>query len=144
MFDGVDASPRLFVCQQDALPYFLVRVRPHLEKMAAASGGRFAADDIEALIVSGRFQLWIILDGLLILCALVTEIIQYPQTRALRMVGLVGFRWRRWAHLLAELESVAKDEIGCQLMEAMHQPGHERMLNTPGWRVFHFLSEKVL
>jgi hypothetical protein len=144
MFDGIDTTVQLFYVGRESWPAFAERVRPHLEKMADGSGGRFDADDIHAAISVGRMQLWLVLFGSEILCAIVTEIIEYPQLRALRMVGIVGRNSRRWVDLLAKMECAARTVFGCKMMEALHQPGHERLLVTDGWRTYHILSDKTL
>jgi hypothetical protein len=144
MFDGIDPEVRPFFVSAETWPAFSTRVRPHLEKMAEGSGGRFAASDVGQFIVTGRMQMWLALDGAEIACAMVTEIVQYPRLRAMRCVGVVGSRPRRWLHLLSSVEQAARDHFGCQKMEALHQFGHERLLRTGGWQPFHILSEKTL
>jgi hypothetical protein len=89
-------------------------------------------------------QLWLALDGAEIACALLTDIAVYPRMRTMRCIGVVGHRPRRWMHLLAAVERAAAQNFGCQRMEALHAPGHERLLKTGGWRLYHFWSEKVL
>jgi hypothetical protein len=125
-------------------PSFAARVRPHLQKMAAGSDGCYSADDIEQAITSGRMHLWLVLDGNDIACALVTEIVNYPRCRAMRCVGVVGHRPLRWMPMLASVERAAALHFGCTRFEALHQPGHERLLITGGWRVHHILSVKDL
>jgi len=118
-------------------------VRPHLQKMADGSGGRYLEEDIEADIKSGHFQLWIVIDGAEITCVTITQIMEYPRLRALRVVGLVGHRPRRWMHFMGHLELTAKQHFGCDRIEAMTQPRHIALLPRD-WNVFHVLSEKVL
>ena len=144
MFDGIDRTVLPFFAGGEAWPKFAQRLRPHLEKMADGSGGRFLADDIAVAIERGTMQMWLALDGTDIACALITEVVNYPRLRAMRCVGVVGHRPRRWMHLMANVEAAAKEHFGCDRMEACHQPGHERLLRTGGWRVWHFMSEKPL
>lgn len=144
MFDGIEPSLRLLFINADTWPAFADRVQPHLAEMADGSGDRFLASDIQSAITSGHMHLWLVLDGANIACALVTELVHYPRLRALRMVGIVGHNARLWVHLLASIEEAAKTNFGCQKMEALHTPGHARMLVTRGWSTFHHLSEKTL
>jgi hypothetical protein len=88
--------------------------------------------------------LWVVLDGPNVACVLVTEVVQYPRRRAMRLVGISGHRHRRWMHLLADVETAAREKFGCDLMQALHQPSHGRMLCTGGWAQFHILSQKAL
>ena len=146
MFDGAalsrDVHP-LFVATAD-WPRFADRVRPHLDRMARSSGGRYEEDDIAIRLGCGLMHLWLVLDGAEIVCVMVTELVQYPRLRALRIVGLVGYRPRRWMHLLGLVEHSAKVNFGCAKMECLHSIGHERLLRTGGWRLFHALAEKDL
>ena len=144
MFDGLDVGVQpLFIAPGDLLRW-APRVAPHVAKMADASGGRYLTEDIFAALASGRMLLWIAIDGADIACVMVTEIMQYPRRRAMRCVGVSGHRPRRWMGLLANVEEASRSRFGCDLMEALHQPGHDRLLRTGGWEVFHVLSEKVL
>ena len=144
LFDGLDNTVRIFLLGADTWPSFAERVRPHIAKMADGSGGRFEARDIERAVTSGRMHLWVIMDGLDLACVVVTELHDYPRSRAMRYIGVSGRRPLRWMHLQANIEAAAKLHFGCDRMEALHQPGHERLLRTPGWRQWHILSEKML
>lgn len=144
MFDGLDNDVQvLLVCPSDILRW-AERIRPHVEKMAEASSGRYETADIFAALAAGRMILWPVVEGIELACVLLTEIVQYPRRRAMRMVGISGYRARRWMHLLADVERASCERFGCDLMEALHQRGHGRMLCTDGWHEFHVLSEKVL
>jgi hypothetical protein len=144
MFDGLDQSLLpLYVAPAD-WPVFAERLRPHLAKMAEGSGGRYAAEDLPGLIEGGHFQLWLVLDGADIACALLTQIMQYPRLRALRAVGVVGHRPLRWTQMLSAVEKAARAHFGCVKMEALCNPRHVCLLRTGGWREFHVLLEKDL
>lgn len=146
MFDGVDRSARIFLLDPGNWATFKDRVRPYIGRMAEGSDGRFLPEDIEACIFAGRFHAWLILVGSEIGALLMTEIVDYPQYRALRCIGIVGHRSRRWMHLLANVEQAARQWPNgpCARIEAFHQPGHERLLRTGGWKSWHLMSEKTL
>ena len=118
-------------------------LKPHLAQMAEGSGGRYEAEDILWAIKEERCMAWGGVENDALLVVAITEVVHYPRAKALRFIGLSGSRPRRWMHLVRELEQLARDN-GCTLMEALHTPGHERLLRTGGWRVFHYLSEKKL
>lgn len=144
MFDGLDSSVTpIYVASSDVCRWS-DKIAPALLKMADGSHGRYQASDIAAALVANRMQLWLALDGTDIGCILVTEIVEYPRRRALRCVGLVGHRPRRWMHLLRELEIAAHNAFGCDLVEAFLPPGMERLLGTGAWAPFHVLWEKTL
>jgi hypothetical protein len=146
MLDVALEDPQLFYIGIDSWPSFAERVWPYLEKMAEGSDGRFLADDLAQAIAGGNSQLWVALSGPEILCAALTEVIAYPRLRALRFTAVVGHHHARWVHLIERIEHAAKHAFGCQIMEAMHQPGHERLIrHTGGWKIgWHWLSWKEL
>ena len=144
MFDGID---------QTVLPVYVVplqlaawadRVRPHLAKMAEGSHGLYETTDILTAIAAGRMQLWVAVSGVELLAVMVTEIHDYPRVRAMRCVGISGRKPRLWMGLLANVETAAREHFGCSRFQALHQPGHERLLRTGGWRTTHILAEKDL
>lgn len=144
MFDGLDAGMHgLFVAPGD-LVRWADHIRPHIEKMAEGSSGRYEWTDIFAALAAGRMQLWIALDGSEIACVLITEIVNYPRLRAMRCIGVSGHRPRRWMQMLKLVEDAAREKFGCAVFEALHQLGHERLLRTGGWHAHHLLSEKRL
>ena len=144
MFDALDPTVQVHLIHPGQLSTWVASVGPHLRKMADKSGGRYEAGDIFAAIAAGRFQLWVVLEGADILCVFLSEFVVYPRLKAMRLIGIVGHRPRRWLHLLPGVERLAKQTFGCDRMEAIHQPGHERLLRSGGWRRWHIFSEKPL
>lgn len=142
MFDGLDTSVQPLFVDAGMLPAWASQVRPHLEKMAAGSGGRYLATDILTAIAAGRMQLWLAVRGTDLLCVMVTAVEDYPRLRAMRMIGLVGSGPRQWRHLLVAIEATAKRDFGCDKMEAFHIPRFSTIL--PGYRVSHWFAEKPL
>lgn len=142
MFDGLDTAPRLLLVEPGQLTTWAPRVRSQLGKMADRSGGRYLAQDILAALASGRMQLWLVIHGPDLMCVTLTELQQYPRRRALRLIGLVGHQPRKWRHLLLSIEAVAKDAMGCDLMEAFHEPRFGVIL--PGYETTHWFGEKRL
>jgi hypothetical protein len=57
-------------------------------------------------------------------------------------VALVGHHPRRWLHLLRWVEDVAREQFGCDRIEALYPRTLGRLL--PGFAEFHILSERVL
>lgn len=142
MFDGIDPAVQAIYVAPLHLPVWADRVRPHLAKMAAGSGGRYEPTDILTALASGRMQLWLAMNGVSLLCVMVTEILTYPRLRAMRSVGLVGTQPRKWRGLLAAVEEAARRDFGCTMMESFHIPRFAALL--PGYRTTHWLSEKLL
>jgi hypothetical protein len=142
MFDGVVNSVDIVYVEPDMLARWAERVCPHLDKMAASSGGRYLRTDLLVELASGRMQLWLAIDGPALLCVLVTEIKQFPRCREMWLIGLVGHQPRRWAHLLPAVEAVAKRDFRCDKLASLHMPRFAALL--PGYMVTHWLSEKPL
>lgn len=116
--DGVNAEPFLMLVEPVQLIRWIDRVMPHLTKMAAGSGDRFATRDIVDALMLGKMHIWLCLIGQEIACVIVTEFVEYPRGRALRFNGLVGKGWRRWIHLRASIEDWGRRQ-GCVMSEMM-------------------------
>lgn len=143
MFDGLDHSVQaLYVAPLD-LVRWADRIRGHLSRMADGSGGRYETRDLFAALASGQMLLWIALDGAEIVCVMLTQIMDYPHLRAMRCIGVSGYRPRRWTHLMENVKRMSRDQFGCQRMEALHDPRHGVLLGKE-WRQFHILSEASL
>lgn len=142
MFDGVDTAVRPFYVEPAQIMTWAARVHPHLEKMGEGSNGRYLGADILTAIAAGRMQLWLGLQGVNILFALLTDVQQYPRCRAMRLIGLVGVNPTRWRHVLAAIERSAKDDFGCDMMEAFHPPRYRVLV--PGYQPTHIFAEKRL
>lgn len=142
MFDGIDPSVQALLVDPGQITAWAPRVRPHLEKMAGGSKGRFLASDILTAIAAGRMQMWVAVEGAALLCVAVTEIQNYPRLRALRFIALVGAGPRRWRHLLGAVEQAARENFGCQMIEAMCPPRYAAIL--PNYETSHQLMEKPL
>lgn len=142
MFGGIDAQTQPLFVNPSLVPAWAERVRPHLGKIAEGSRGRYLAADILTALAAGRMQLWVALEGAELLCVMLTEVRDYPRARAMRLIGLVGHRPSVWAHLLTAIETAARVNFGCTIMEAMHPPKYRSIL--PGYVCSHQLSEKVI
>ena len=140
--DIVDLEPTpIFIAPSD-LPRWIDGILPHIRKMADGSGGRFWAEDIVKALVNGSMQVWVVLIGAEIACVCVTDIHQYPRVRALRLLGVVGKGFRRWAHLLDHVEAWGRAR-GCQISEAL-LAGAKWMAMMPGYRMDHLRVVKAL
>lgn len=109
-----------------------------LARMAAGSGGRFKMTDIDAALRSGTMQAWTVPAGYVLM---VTEIVVYPQLRALRLIGCVGTHAHLWGRLMPFVKDTAR-LWGCSRLEALHPPSWP--LERRGWTTFHILSEMPL
>ena len=88
-----------------------------LGKSVETSNGKFHIDDVFRETDNGLYGLWLIIDdeqeGMNVIAAITTRIIQYPNRKALAMDWLGGSRMSEWLPLAQEtLEKYAK-ECGC-------------------------------
>lgn len=141
-FDGIDTTVQPLFVPAQQLPAWVDHVRPHLAKMADRSGGRFHATDILECLAGGHMQMWIALRGAELLVVMVTEIHTYPRLRAMRLIGISGYKPLLWRRLLRRVEASAKQDFGCSMMESLHSPEHGVLM--PGYKTSHWFSEKVL
>ncbi len=142
MFDCIETGAQTVYVAPQMLPRWAERVRPHFEKMARGSSGRYLYTDLLTEVAAGRMQLWLAIDGASLLCVMLTEVKTFPRSRELWLIGLVGSRPRRWAHLLMGIEAVAKQNFGCAKIVALHLPRFRTLL--PGYELTHWMSEKEL
>lgn len=107
--------------------------------------GRYRLEDVLSGLLCARFRLWISWDDdrKEIEAAGVTEIIQYPRARELRIWLVGGRNMRRWGRPFAELlEQFARD-MGCGVISGHLRRGWIRVAGE-GWKESGFSFEKVL
>lgn len=100
-----------------------------------------SASDIMDDCLSGKRNLFVVMDGLEILAAVVVEICNYPKRKVMCGHYCVGKHRRRWQHLYEELELWAKKQ-GCTKVKLIARPGWERLWK--GYTKTHVLLEKDL
>lgn len=85
------------------------QVYPLIYGAAERSGGRYEAADIKKAIESLDMQLWIIRAGDSVEAVAVTEIIQYPRRKLVKVNIGAGKNYKEWIPLLAEIEEWGKE-----------------------------------
>lgn len=131
----------LAVVPADRLSDWWATVLPWLEAVAQRSKGKESAERLRAGIEAEELQLWVWFRGELRALA-VTEIVQYPGTRRLRVRIVTGKDRHEWyAASLAAMEAWAA-EIGCDAVEPICRRGWERDLRALGYRCDHLIMEK--
>ena len=144
MLDGPDNTLQPLYIPPEQILTWMDRLRPHIQKMADGSGGRYETSDILTCLATGAMQCFVAIEGIDLLAVMLTEIMNYPRFRAMRCIGISGRDAPRWTHLMTAIERVAKDNFGCTRIEAMLPARLERLLTTGGWQPFHNLLEKDL
>lgn len=123
-----------------------VFVENEIAAACATSRGKYRPDDVKALLIEGRMQLWIVAEGYEAKAPLgvfVTEIHAYPQMKVCVMLVGVGRDRERWQHLISEVEDWARGK-GCESMELIARPGWARIHKRHGYETTHFVLEKSL
>jgi hypothetical protein len=108
-------------------------IESYIEGAAKYTHGRYTADDIRQTFKEGGQQLWIAYDDR-IYGAVITEIIQYPQMRALIMHFTGGIELPKWKdEMLSVLRSFAKD-ANCQTIESFGRTGWKKVFSKDGFK----------
>lgn len=106
---------------------------------------RYEIQDVLGELLNAKLRLWISWDDEKkeVEAAGVTEIVQYPRARELRIWLVGGRNMRRWGRPFAELlEQFARD-MGCAVMTGGLRRGWIRVAG-PGWKQTGVFFEKVL
>lgn len=108
-------------------------INDYMDGAAKYTHGRFKVEDIKHGLIKNNQQLWIAFDDN-IKGAVITEIIQYPQIRALIMHFTGGIKLPTWKdEMLKTLQSYARDK-GCNTIESYGRRGWERVFKNDGFK----------
>jgi hypothetical protein len=108
-------------------------IESYIEGAAKYTHGRYTADDIRQTFKEGSQQLWIAYDDK-IYGAVITEIMEYPQMRALVMHFTGGIELPKWKdEMLSVLRSFAKD-ANCQTIESFGRTGWKKVFSKDGFK----------
>jgi hypothetical protein len=108
-------------------------IESYIEGAAKYTHGRYTADDIRQTFKEGGQQLWIAYDDK-IYGAVITEIMEYPQMRALVMHFTGGIQLPKWKdEMLSVLRSFAKD-ANCQTIESFGRTGWKKVFSKDGFK----------
>jgi len=128
----------------DDAPRFLPLVRDWIRSSARHSYGRYRPEDVEGLLVSGVFLLWLVWNAESgeIKGMIVTSQGVYPRLRALRVDFLAGVDFAEWREIAQQTLERFAQEVGCTRLETVARRGWARKL--PGWtQPFTFLERAV-
>jgi hypothetical protein len=119
---------------QDDIEQVWSLIHGYMEGAAKYTHGRYTVDDIKlSFINNSNQQLWIAYDDK-IYGAVITEIIQYPQMRALIMHFTGGIELSKWKdEMLSVLRSFAKD-ANCQTIESFGRTGWKKVFSKDGFK----------
>lgn len=108
-------------------------VKPYVEECLAHTMGEMEADDVRDRLLGGSMQLFIAYYGC-VKGIIVTEVVNYPQKRALRGYLIAGSEFEAWAPTMQEkLERYCK-YMACDYIETVCRPGLAEKLKPLGWK----------
>ena len=102
-------------------------VIPLIEKALLHAEGELMPDDIKKHLDTGDLRLWVAFENKHVIASMVTEIIQYPRKRIVRVITLAGRGMDMWYDFLPMLEGYAVRN-GCSSLEAWTRKGMTRKL----------------
>jgi hypothetical protein len=114
------------------IPIVWNQVVPMLESALTRSDGEYFLQDIYALLMYHKMQLWVVADEVEIKTCIVTEFRHFPQKKICYIVLSAGEGLSQWAHLMQELEQWAYDE-GADLIRAYGLKGWEAVVKPLGY-----------
>ena len=119
-----------------SIPYMWHQVKPLIDKALIHSNGELSSDDVLELLLSQRQHLVIGYDNPKegsykeVLMATVTEVIQYPRKKVLRIIAWAtksGHDGEEWYNLFDTIEYIGK-KSGCDYIEAWTRKGMAKKL----------------
>ena len=120
-------SCKVFLLEAEDIDLVWDDVVPLIEKALQHAEGELVPDDIKKHLDKGDLRLWIALEGKETIAAMVTEVIQYPRKKIVRVITLAGKDMDMWYDFLPMIEGYAIRN-GCSSLEAWSRKGMARKL----------------
>ena len=138
----MDAALKPHLLYPDDVPYVWEDVAPMLAKAAVHSEGELEPEDFLEPLSTGEMQLWVAYeDDDHINAAMVTQFIQYPQKKILRIISLAGEDFKKIKNFQAMIEGFAIKH-GCTAIELWGRKGWKKLL--PDWKDAYTVYTKEL
>jgi hypothetical protein len=120
-------SCKVFLIEPDDIELVWDDVVPLIERALQHAEGELIPEDIKTHLDKGDLRLWIALEDKKTIAAMVTEIIQYPRKKIVRVITLAGRNMNMWYDFLPMIEGYAISH-GCSSLEAWARKGMKRKL----------------
>ena len=120
-------SCKVFLLEAEDIDLVWDDVAPLIKKALQHAEGELIPDDIKKHLDKGDLRLWVALEGKETIAAMVTEIIQYPRKKIVRVITLAGRDMGMWYDFLPMIEGYAIRN-GCSSLEAWSRKGMARKL----------------
>lgn len=121
-------------------------VRGHIDRALRRDGsGRYEPADVQAALLRGDAQLWVAwnTDTKTADAAIVTEIIDYPRLRELRIWLIGGGDMKAWVYEARDMLEAYARAYGCRYICGAMRKGWLR-IGGPGWHETGITFEKRL
>jgi|TARA_Y100000310_G_C20475682_1_gene712277 hypothetical protein len=102
-------------------------VVPLLDKALQYSEGEMTSDDLAPHLDNENLRMWVAMKGNEIIACMVTEVIEYPRKKIVRVITLAGKDMDLWYDFLPLVEGYAVKQ-GCSALEAWTRKGMTRKL----------------
>jgi hypothetical protein len=120
-------SCKVFLLEAEDIDLVWNDVVPLIEKALQHAEGELVPDDIKKHLDKGDLRLWVALEGKETIAAMVTEVIQYPRKKIVRVITLAGKNMDMWYDFLPMIEGYAIRN-DCSSLEAWSRKGMARKL----------------
>lgn len=119
------------IVSAEDVPYIWDKVEPMLARVIEHSEGELQPDDYLEHLMYGSMQLWIVTDESKIVISMVTQFIEYPQKRILRVIALSGEKFKEVHSYFNDMVEAFAIKHGCSALELWGRKGWKKML--PEW-----------
>ena len=113
------------------VPYVWGNVAPMLARVIEHSEGELEPDDYLESLMYGSMQLWIVTEESNIIVSMVTQFIDYPQKRILRIIALSGENFKQVHSYFNDMLEAYAIKNQCSALELWGRKGWKKML--PEW-----------
>lgn len=107
-------------------------IKESLQEAFTSDCGRLSMQDVKDAVKAQEMQLWGLHDGIL-RAVMVTQIINYPQLRAVRIIAVAGKDMELWLDTLIETVGAWGAENGAHVVEFVGRRGWEKVLTPKGF-----------
>ena len=118
------------------------KVGPMLQKVVNHTEGELLPEDFLDNIVNGYMHLWLSVEDTEIIMAMVTQIIEYPRRKTLRIIAIAGKNFKETHSQFNDMIESFAIQTGCSGLELWGRKGWKKML--PDWESNYIVFTKNL
>lgn len=125
------------------IDYTWSRIEPMITRALELTNGELVSSDIKLLADKGYANIWVVYEKEKIWAVCITEPIQLPHFRVLRILVLAGEHFELWKHFDSWLEGQAR-ALGCDYIDAFTRPGIPRVVKDLGYKHQYSVIRKAI